>query len=279
MAVAAGVASLKAGLMIAAPVLAVAAPLVLAALFLGPEGSTVHHPRVTTAQTSVRTGSGTNSVLMPALTSPASQAPSRARVARQRSARSSTLSARVGRTTQVGPVLTRVSSTGGGVGCATDGLQGLACGGAPAVRSAIQAQLSYDRLNTRCAALVATYGRGGLEGSLIYAINGAQLAARREGLTAQAEEAQVKRALQRALVVSGSAPKDVLAALSDLAAVYGGCEGYDSARNALLGTASLIQSQLGFDQPTATAGFGAAFANPGFPASGSLATSSYLSGP
>ena len=83
------------------------------------------------------------------------------------------------------------------------------------------------------------------------------------------------RALQQALVVSGTAPRDVLSALADLQAVYGGCEGYDSARNALLNTASLIQSQLGFDRPTATAGFGAAFASPGLLAAGALGTASY----
>jgi hypothetical protein len=75
--------------------------------------------------------------------------------------------------------------------------------------------------------------------------------------------------------VSGAAPRDVLNALAELQSVYAGCDGYDSARNALLGTASLVQSQLGFDQPTATSGFGAAFANPGLPAAGAVGTASY----
>lgn len=275
MAVASGVASLKAGLMIAAPVLAVAAPLVLAALFLRPEGAASHQTRIMTAQSAAPGGVRGTSVLMPALTAPVAQASKSAGKARAsgfRSARS-TAGKRARPLRLATAVLTRASV--GSSGCATDGLQGLACGGAPAVRSAIQAQVSYDRLNTNCASLLTAYGRGGLEGSLIYAMNGAQLAARRAGLKGQAEEAQVKRALQQALVVSGSAPRDVLTTLSDLEAVYGGCEGYDSARNALLGTASLIQSQLGFDQPTATVGFGAAFANPGLPAAGSLGTASY----
>jgi len=277
---ASGLASLKAGLMIAAPVLAVAAPLVLAALFLRPEGSSAHQARMMTAQTSATGPAHPTAVLMPALTSaapaPALRSSGKARAKRRLVAKASARrSLGAQRPARAAMFLARAGSAGGALGCSTDGVQGLACGGAAAQRSAIQAQLSYNHLNSHCAALVSAYGRGGLEGSLIYAMNSAQLAARRAGLTGMAEEAQVKRALQQALVVSGSAPRDVLSALSDLEAVYGGCDGYDSARNALLGTASLVQSQLGFDQPTATSGFGAAFANPGLPASGAVGTASY----
>ena len=279
MAAATGIASVKAGLMIAAPVLAVAAPLVLAALFLRPEGSSAHQARVLTTQSSVSPQARPTSVLMPALATPATEVAKRSGEARSGGLVTAKASTRRGprtqRTARAAAFLTRAASPGGTLGCTADGLQGLACGGAPAVRSAIQAQLSYNHLNTHCAGLISAYSRGGLEGSLIYAMNSAQLSARRAGLTGQAEAAQVKRALQQALVVSGSAPRDVLKALADLEAVYGGCEGYDSARNALLGTASLIQSQLGFDQPTATAGFGAAFADPGLPAGGSIGTASY----
>ena len=278
MAAATGLASLKAGLMIAAPVLAVAAPLVLAALFLRPEGSSVHTARAT-AHSSSTAAVRPTSVLMPALATSPAQASSRSGRERARglvTAKAvSARGARAQRPARAAAFLTRAASGGGLLGCSTDGVQGLACGGAPAVRSAIQAQLSYNRLNTNCASLLSAYSRGGLEGSLIYAMNGAQVSARRAGLTGQAEEAQVKRALQQALVVSGSAPRDVLSALADLEAVYGGCDGYDSARNALLGTASLVQSQLGFDQPTATVGFGAAFANPGLPSAGSVGTAAY----
>ena len=278
MAVATGLASLKAGLMIAAPVLAVAAPLVLAALFLRPEGSPVHTARAAAHSTSTATVRPT-SVLMPALATNAGQVANRSgKVRAKGTVTAKAASIRRARTpgaARAAAFLTRAVTGGGLLGCSTDGVQGLACGGAPAVRSAIQAQLSYNRLNTNCASLLSAYSRGGLEGSLIYAMNSAQVSARRAGLTGQAEEAQVKRALQQALVVSGSAPRDVLSALADLEAVYGGCDGYDSARNALLGTASLIQSQLGFDQPTATVGFGAAFANPGLPAAGAVGTAAY----
>ena len=279
MAVVTGIASLKAGLMVAAPVLAVAAPLVLAALFLQPETAPTHTSHNAPAQSRVAVGSRTTSVLMPALAAPPKESFARAQKGRPgvvASARSSKRrGARAANLAGVGAVLTRASVSAGGQGCAKDGLQSLACGGAPALRSAIQAQLSYNHLNTNCAGILTAYGRGGLEGSLIYSINSAQLTARRSGLTRKAEEAQIKRALQQALVVSGSAPKDVLSALSDLEAVYGGCEGYDSARNALLGTAAVIQSQLGFDRPTAVSGFGAALANPGLPAAGTLGAASY----
>lgn len=278
MAAATGLASLKAGLMIAAPVLAVAAPLVLAALFLRPEGAPVHPARAS-AHLSPKTAVRPTSVLMPAVAASPAQVASQSGKARAKgivtAKAASERGARAQRPARAAAFLTRAATGGGLLGCSTDGVQGLACGGAPAVRSAIQAQLSYNRLNTNCASLRSAYSRGGLEGSLIYAMNGAQVSARRAGLTGQAEEAQVKRALQQALVVSGSAPRDVLTALADLEAVYGGCDGYDSARNALLGTASLVQSQLGFDQPTATVGFGAAFANPGLPSAGAVGTASY----
>lgn len=153
--------------------------------------------------------------------------------------------------------------------------QGLACGSAAAQKPVIQAQLSYSRLNTRCTGLLSAYSRGGLEGAMIYAMTASEQSARNAGASADTEEAQVKRALQKALAMTGSAPKDVLAALTDLENVYGGCPGYDVARNALRSTASLIQSELNVDQPTATAGYGAAFANPGLPAAGSLSTASY----
>ncbi len=275
-AAASGIASLKAGLMIAAPVLAIAAPLVLAALFLRPEGSSARSVRAQATQSTPASGSRATSVLMPVVATATQQAggSTKARATRRAVARAS--AGRTWRAPAAGrAILARATSTGGNLGCSTDGLQGLACGGAPAVRSAIQAQLSYNRLNTHCAGLVTAFGRGGLEGSLIYAMNSAQLAARRSVLSPQAEEAQVRRALQQALVVSGSAPRDVLDALAELQSVYAGCDGYDSARNALLGTASLVQSQLGFDQPTATSGFGAAFANPGLPAAGAVGTASY----
>jgi len=273
-AAASGIASLKAGLMIAAPVLAIAAPLVLAALFLRPEGSSARPVRTQAAQSTPANGTRATSVLMPAVATATQQTGG---VTKARATRRVVARASAGRIAPAarGGVLARATSSGGNTACAMDGLQGLACGGAPAVRSAIQAQLSYNRLNTHCAGLVTAFGRGGLEGSLIYAMNGAQVAARRGGLTPQAEEAQVRRALQQALVVSGSAPRDVLNALAELQSVYAGCDGYDSARNALLGTASLVQSQLGFDQPTATSGFGAAFANPGLPAAGAVGTASY----
>ena len=274
-----GIASLKAGLMIAAPVLAIAAPMVLAVLFLSPDGSPAHPPRNTTVSSISTAAARQTSVLMPALSPPTTQAATRSdqgRTKRLATARASTgRGGRAERPIRTATSLTRVASTGGAFGCSTEGLQGLACGSAPAVRTAIQARLSYSRLDTNCASIRSAYSHGGLEGSLIYAMNSAQLSARRAGLSAQAEAAQVKRALQQALVVSGSAPRDVLTALADLETVYGGCDGYDAARNALLGTASLIQSQLGFDQPTATAGFGAAFASPGLPAAGSLGTASY----
>ena len=121
------------------------------------------------------------------------------------------------------------------------------------------------------------YGRGGLEGAMIYAMTASQQSARNAGASPDTEEAQVKRALQKALAMTGSAPKDVLAALTDLQAVYGGCQGYDTARNALRSTASLIQGELNIDQPTATPGYGAALANPGLPATGGLGTASYSS--
>lgn len=159
--------------------------------------------------------------------------------------------------------------------CAGLNGQGLACGSAMAQKPVIQAQLSYSRLNTRCAGLLSAYGRGGLEGAMIYAMNGSQMAAKSAGMTGDAEAAQVRRALQKALIITAATPKDVLSALSDLETAYGGCDGYDAARNALRSTASLIQAQLGVDQPTATPGYGAAFANPGLPATGALGTSSY----
>ena len=81
MAVATGLASLKAGLMIAAPVLAVAAPLVLAALFLRPEGSQIHTARAAAHSTSTAAVRPT-SVLMPALATNAGQAANRSGKAR-----------------------------------------------------------------------------------------------------------------------------------------------------------------------------------------------------
>ena len=270
-----GLASLKAGLMIAAPVLAVATPLVLAALFLRPEGSSAHLARAASVHVRQTAVARPSTVMMPALASPVTQAANRKESTRAKaSGHARSVAPRVPRPQSLA-LLTQVSSADGVGGCPTNGLLGLACGSAPAKRSSIQAQLSYNHLNSRCPGLIAAYGRGGLAGSLIYAMNSAQLSARRNGLSAHAEEAQVMRALQQALVVSGTAPRDVLSALADLQAVYGGCEGYDSARNALLNTASLIQSQLGFDRPTATAGFGAAFASPGLLAAGALGTASY----
>jgi len=159
--------------------------------------------------------------------------------------------------------------------CASLNADGLACGSAAAQKPVIQAQLSYSRLNTRCAGLISAYGRGGLEGAMIYAMTASQQAARNSSASTDTEAAQVQRALQKTLATTGSAPKDVLAALTDLEAVYGGCQGYDVARNALRSTASLIQGELNVDQPTATTGYGAAFANPGLPASGALGTASY----
>ena len=110
---------------------------------------------------------------------------------------------------------------------------------------------------------------------MIYAMTASQQSARNAGASADSEEAQVKRALQKALALTGSAPKDVLAALTDLETVYGGCPGYDTARNALRSTATLIRGELTVDQPTATSGYGAAFANPGLPSAGALGTASY----
>lgn len=152
---------------------------------------------------------------------------------------------------------------------------GLACGSAAAQKPALQASLSYSRLNTRCAGLLSAYGRGGLEGAMIYAMTASQTSARNAGASADAEAAQVERALQKALTVTAAAPRDVLAALTALQTVYGGCPGYDTARNALQRTASLIKSELDVDQPTAVTGFGAALANPGLPPAGSLGTASY----
>lgn len=276
-AAATGIASLKAGLMIVAPVLAVAAPLVLAALFLRPEGSSAHQVRGRAVQARAAATARPPAVLMPAVSSRTTAVATRVaagRPATTRAARRRGVLVTGGQ--PAGALLMRASTSPSRVNCSASGLQGLACGGAPAVRSAIQAQLSYNRLNSHCAGLTAAYGRGGLEGATIYATNSAQLAARRDGLSPQAEEVQVRRALQQALVTSGSAPRDVLNALTELQSVYAGCDGYNSARNALQSAVALIQSQLGFDQPTATTGFGAAFANPGLPAAGAVGTASYL---
>lgn len=183
--------------------------------------------------------------------------------------------ARVAALGRTAPLPRGAAAQGSPLSCAGQGAFGLACGSAAAQKPAIQAQLSYNRLNTHCAGLITAYGRGGLEGSMIYAMTASQQSARNAGASPDVEEAQVKRALQKALSITGSAPKDVLAALNSVEAAYGGCPGYDTARNALRSTVALVQSELQIDQPTATPGYGAALANPGLPTAGSLGTASY----
>jgi hypothetical protein len=183
--------------------------------------------------------------------------------------------ARVAALGRTAPLPRGVAAPASPLSCAGQSATGLACGSAAAQKPAIQAQLSYNRLNTRCAGVISAYGRGGLEGAMIYAMTASQQSARNAGAAPDVEEAQVKRALQKALSITGSPPKDVLAALSSVEAAYGGCPGYDTARNALRSTVALVQSELQIDQPTATPGFGAALANPGLPSAGSLGTASY----
>lgn len=329
MAILAGRGPLVAGLIMAAPVLLIGAPLVVADVYVRKTEPTVAECRAVLAKAAqrptvlaapVRLASRGNassappkqsvlSIFTPAQVSaslaprpkPMSHAPMTAAIvgmpklapvaAPVRTAKAAPPPAPVPSRVAVAPARpVRVAALGRGaplpraaaapvmpLSCAGMNAQGLACGSAAAQKPAIQAQLSYSRLNTRCAGLMSAYGRGGLEGAMIYAMTASQQSARNAGASPDTEEAQVKRALQKALALTGSAPRDVLSALTDLETVYGGCPGYDTARNALRSTASLIQGELNIDQPTATPGFGAALANPGLPATGGLGTASYSS--
>ena len=174
---------------------------------------------------------------------------------------------------------TAVAASAGHASAATTSLPpGWDQGGATsAERSAIRAQLQYDRVTTACPALSTLLSRGGLDAQLATAISEARATALRRGASAAETDNLIQRALQSVLIASGAAPRDVLTVVVNLQRTYVDCNGDGVTLAALNGLGALIRAQLNYSQPAAIGGPGPApIGAPLIPLPGGLGTATYL---
>jgi len=161
--------------------------------------------------------------------------------------------------------------------CGSADRASLACGSAQAERPTIQAQLVYRRTLTSCPAIDAVLGLGGLPNAIVMAVRNAENQGIRSGASEPATENLINKAVQSALIASGSKPKDALVAIDAAQGAFRDCGGDPSAVAVLAGTASVIRAQLNYDSPTAVGGPGVApIADPRLPVPGNLGTASYI---